>query len=204
MNAGLEKMVAEGRADHQIVLVREHWSAVRRLWLDTPDPLKAARLGPDLPPDFWMTAGMPGLATVRSTGGDRFEFAPDGRTALIIPAYDCIAGMLDANPSRHVEELRDLVAVDLDRPDRFLRRRGEAVVLGTAFLEVAGQECAPITVFKNPLTWIRSGGAGISILDWDYARNLLLDHELIAEDVDLGNRLAAVLKPDIWVMGEAA
>ena len=59
-------------------------------------------------------------------------------------------------------------------------------------------------MFKNPLTWLRSGGAGIAILDWDWARDLLLDRELIAEDVDLGNRLEAVLKPDIWVMEAAA
>jgi hypothetical protein len=58
-------------------------------------------------------------------------------------------------------------------------------------------------VFRNPLTWLKSGGAGIAILDWKYSRDLLLDHELIAEDVGLGNRLEAVLKPSIWVM-EAA
>ncbi len=78
------------------------------------------------------------------------------------------------------------------------------MILGLAFLEIAGQECEPVPVFKTPLSWLRSGGAGIAVLDWDYCRDLLLDHELIAEDVDLGNRLAAVLKPDIWVMGEAA
>ena len=62
----------------------------------------------------------------------------------------------------------------------------------------------PVPVFKTPLTWLMSGGAGIAILDWNCARDLLIDRELIAEDVDLGNRLAAVLKPDIWVMRAAA
>ena len=74
----------------------------------------------------------------------------------------------------------------------------------TAFLEVAGETCAPVPVFRNPLTWLRSGGAGIAVLDWDYARDLLLDRELIAEDVELGTRLESALRPEIWVMGAAA
>ena len=63
MNSGIEKMVAEGRHDRQFALVGEHWSAVWHLWL-APEPLRAARLGSDLPVDFWFGAGMPGLATV--------------------------------------------------------------------------------------------------------------------------------------------
>ncbi len=203
VSVGIAQMVAEGRADRQLALFRDHWTAVRRLWLDTPGPLRAARLD-GLPPDFWFGCGMPGLAGIRPLREGLFDFAEGGRRALIVPAYHVIPGGLDANPAAHVEHLIDLVAVDLDRPDRHWRRRGEAVVLGTAFLEIASQECEPVPVFKNPMTWLRSGGAGISILDWNYARDLLLDHELIAEDVELGTRLAATLKPDIWVMGAAA
>ncbi len=97
-----------------------------------------------------------------------------------------------------------MVAVDLNHPDRFRRHRGKALVLGAAYLEIARQECEPVSVFKNPLSWLKSGGAGIAILDWNYARDLLLDHELIAEDVELGTRLETALKPEIWVMGAAA
>ena len=46
--------------------------------------------------------------------------------------------------------------------------------------------------------------AGICILDWDWARDLLLDHELIAEDLGLGAALEAALKPTIWVRRAAA
>ena len=200
--AGLEKMVAEGRLDRQIAMVSEHRASVQRLWL-APDPLKVARLGPELAPDFWFGAGMPGLAPVRQTRGDRFEFADNGKPAIVIPCYDTIPGLLDANPERHVEELRDLVAVDVDRPNRFWRRRGKALVLGAAYLEIAGQELEPVPVYRNPLTWLRSGGGGIVVLDWAYARDLLLDHVLIAEDVELGTRLEAALAPSILVM-EAA
>ncbi len=204
MTAGIELLAAEGHADRQFALAREHWASVRHLWLDTREPLRAARLGDDIVPDFWWGAGLPGLANIKLTTGGKFEFAEDGKAALIVPAYDTIPGNLDANPERHVEHLIDLVAVDVDQPARFRRRRGEALVLGNAFLEIAGQECAPVPVFKNPLTWLRAGGAGIVVLDWDYARDLLLDHELIAEDLDLGAALEGALKPDIWVRGAAA
>ena len=33
---------------------------------------------------------------------------------------------------------------------------------------------------------------------------LLLGHELIAEDIELGDRLAAALKPEIWIRRAAA
>ncbi len=204
VSAGIDQMIAEGRADRQLEIVREHWSAVRRLWLGDPEIRAVAKFRSDLAPDFWIGCGMPGLADIRPIRDGRFEFTDNGRPAIIVPAYDCIPGMLNANPERHVEHLVDLVAVDVDHPDRFWRRRGEAVVLGNAYLEIAGETRAPVPVFSTPISWFRSGGAGIVILDWDYARDLLLDHDLIAEDIGLGNRLAAVLKPEIWIMAEAA
>ena len=197
--AGIEQMVAQGRFDRQLALVREHWASVRRLWLNDSALSPGAKIRSELPPDFWIGCGMPGFAGIKPTDEGRFEFAEDGLATVIVPAYDTIPGNLDANPERHVDHLRDLVAIDLDRPDHFWRRRGKALVLGNAYLEIAGQECEPVLVFKNPMSWLRSGGAGIAILDWDYARDLLLDHELIAEDLDLGNRLETTLKPRIWV-----
>ncbi len=201
--SSIETACAEWRRDRQIELVREHWKAARHLWLDNADPLKVAQLGPDLPFDFWMTAGQPGLGNIRPTRDGRFDFAEDGRRALIIPNYHVIPGALDANPAAHAEHLVDLVAVDLDRPGRFWRRRGRAVVLGNAYLEIASQESEAIAVFSTPLSWLRSGGAGICVLDWGWARDLLLDHELVAEDLALGTRLEAALRPHILVM-EAA
>ena len=202
--ADIEKLVAQGRLDRQFLLVGAHWTAVRHLWLSDSERPAGGTFRSDLPPDFWIGCGMPGLADIKPTRSDRFEFAEGGRPAIILPCYDCIPGQLGANPERHVEELRDLVAIDPDRPDKFWRRLGEAVILGNAFLEIAGQEIEPVPVFRNPLTWLRTGGTGIVVLDWDYARDLLLDHVLIAEDLALGDRLAAALAPAVWVMGEAA
>ena len=206
MSAGpvtLEALATDQRFDHQLALVREHWSAVWHLWLDDPDTAGARALRASLPEEFYIGAGMPGLATIKITGAGRFEFTEDGLTAVIVPAYDTIPGNLDANAERHVEHLVDLVAVDLDRPERHWRRRGDALVLGADYLEIAGQEGAPLQVFRNPLTWLRSGGAGIAILDWNWVPDLLLGFDVIAEDVELGERLEAALAPSILVM-EAA
>ena len=76
--------------------------------------------------------------------------------------------------------------------------------MGNAYLEIAAQECEPITVFRTPMSWLLGAGAGIVVLDWTWARDLLLDQELVAEDLDLGNRLEDALKPDIWIMEAAA
>ena len=194
----IQTLVRDRRFDRQHQLVGEHWRAVRQLWLDDTD---AARIKSDLPENFLLGVGMPGIANIKPIDNDRFEIVEDGLTALVIPAYDTIPGLVGARAERHVEELRDLVAVDLDldHPDRFWRRRGEAVVLGNAFLEIAGQEGEPITVFKNPISWLKAAGAGIVGLNWDHARDLLLDHVLIAEGLDLGDLIEDALRPDIWI-----
>ena len=196
----LEALARDHRFDRQIELIREHWHSVRRLWLDSSD---AAQIRSDLPEDFLLGCGMPGLATIRPIDNEVFKFTEDGLTAVIIPAYDTIPGNLDANPARHVEHLVDLIAFDLAHPGLFWRRRGEALVLGNAYLEIASQEREPIPVFKTPMSWLKAGGAGICILDWDRARDLLLNHELIVEGLDLGDRLEDALRPDIWIRGAA-
>ncbi len=196
MSATLQALVREHRFDRQIELVREHWRAVRHLWLDAPG---AAQLGLDLPSDFLLGVGMPGIASIKPTDGGRFEFAEGAVTAVILPAYDTIPGNLDANPARHVDHLVDLVAVDIGHPDKFWRRRGEALVLGNAYLEIAGQECELVPVFRTPMSWLRATGAGICILDWDWTRDLLLDQKLIAEDLDLGAALEDALEPNIFI-----
>ena len=201
---GLEALARDHHFDRQVDLARQHWASVRSLWLDDPDVAAARKLRAALPRDFWISAGMPGLATVKLTGAGRFAFTEDGLTAIIVPAYAGLPGRLDANAEAHVVDLVDLVAVDLDHPDRFWRRRGHAVVLGNVFPEIAGQELEPVPVFRTPLSWLRSGGAGICVLDWDYVRDLLLDHELVAEDLALGAELDAELRPHIWIRGAAA
>ncbi len=144
----LEVLASDQHFDRQLALVREHWTSVRCLWLDSAG---AARLGPDLLSDFLLGCGMPGIASIKPPDVGGFNFAEDGLTTVVIPAYDTIPGNLDANAEAHVEHLVDLIAVDLDRPDRFWRRRGDALVLGSAYLEIAGHEGEPVPVFKTPI-----------------------------------------------------
>ena len=206
MNVTLQALVRDQRFDCQIQLVREHWASVRRLWLNSAVPSDAARIRSDLPDDFLLGCGMPGIASIKPAPDGRFAFAEISTvidTVAIVPVYDCIPGNLDANPEAHVEHLVDLVAVDVDHPERFWRRRGKALLLGAAYLEIASQEGAPVPVFKDPISWLRSAGAGIVILDWDWVPDLLLGFDLIAEDLALGERLEAALKPSISI-GRAA
>ena len=156
MNVTLQALVRDQRFDCQIQLVREHWTSVRRLWLDSAVPSDAARIRSDLPDDFLLGCGMPGLAVIRPTRDGRFEFTKDGLTTMIIPCYDTIPGNLDANPEAHVEHLIDMVAVDLDHPDRFWRRRGEALVPGAVFLDVTGQYGAAL-----PRSWVAPVASGV-------------------------------------------
>ena len=199
MNTALQDGLCDHRLESKLQRVREHWTSVRRLWLGTSNLPPPGEVLGGLPRDFWTGCGMPGISNVKTNRNGRFEFAEDGQPAIILPAYDTIPGHVAASAEGQVEHLRDLVAVDLDQPDRHWRRRGDALILGIAYLEIASQELQPIPVFRNPLTWFRSGGDGIAILDWGWARELLLDHDLIAEDLALGERLEAALKPDIWI-----
>ncbi len=199
----LEDVAAEGHFDRQIALVREHWTSVRWLWIEDVSNVPG-HIRSDLPDDFALGCGMPGIAGIKPTRDGFFEFAEDGLTAVILPVYDTISGLVGARAERQVEELRDLVAIDVEDPERYWRRRGESLVLGNAYLEIAAETCAPVPVFSTPMSWLRAAGAGIVVLDWAYARDLLLDHELVAEDLELGDRLAAVLKPEIWIGRTAA
>ena len=199
----LEDLAAEGRFVSQIELVREHWAAVRHLWIEDPG-LAARKLRSDLPDDFMLGCGMPGLAKIRPLGDGLFEFATGARAAIIIVAYDIDPWLLGANADRHVEHLVDLVAVDLDRPDRFWCRRGEALILGSVYLEIARQEDEPVSVFRNPIAWLHAGGEGVVVLDWKWAPDLLLGLNLVAEDLALGERLESAMKPNIWITEDAA
>ena len=200
----LEDLAAEERFASQHELVRKHWSSVRRLWLNDSDIDPAGHIRSDLPPEFWIGCGMPGSANVRHTEKGLFEFAEDGQPAIIVPCYDGLPGLLDANPERHVEQLIDLVAVDADQPDRFWLRCGKALILGSAYLDLAVEYDAPLPVYRNPITWFKSCGDGIVVLDWDWAPDLLHGLDLVAEDLELGERLSAALRPDIWVKEAAA
>ncbi len=147
---------------------------------------------------------MPGSGVIKPTRDGRFQFAEDGCPAMIIAAYDTIPGLLGTNAERHIEHLVDLIAVETDCPSRIWLRRGEGLILGAAYLDLAIEAAAPLPVFCDPFAWLRASGEGIVILNWDWAPDLLLGLELVAENLELGERLASALKPDIWIKESAA
>lgn len=198
MNAALQDGLHDHLLESQIQLMREYWSSVRHLWLGMSNLTPPGELLGGLPGDFWTGVGMPGLGTVTKSVG-RFEFSDNGEPAIILPCFNTIPGNVVASARGHVEHLVDLVAVNVEQHDHFARRRGDALVLGNAYLEIAAQEGAPVPVFRNPLSWFQAGGDGVVVLDWEYARELLTGLDLIAENLALGEQLEAALKPDIWI-----
>ena len=100
--------------------------------------------------------------------------------------------------------LLDLLAFEPARPDRWWLRRGQAPLLGSIYVGLALEAGCALPVYASPMNWIKANGQGLVILNWETGPDLLLDvGEFVAEDVALGNRLAAALRPKIWVM-EAA
>ena len=103
------------------------------------------------------------------------------------------------------EGLLDLLAIDPTRPDCWWLRRGQALLLGSIYVDLAIEAGCALPVYANPMSWLRANAEGVVILDWNAAPALLLDaSEFLAEDLALGDRLAAALAPAVWVMGEAS
>ena len=63
----IAQMVAQGRFDRQLALVREHWAAGRRLFLTDSDLDPGANLRSELPLDFEIGCGLPGIASIKPT-----------------------------------------------------------------------------------------------------------------------------------------
>ncbi len=68
----LQALVRDQRFDCQVQLVRDHWASVRRLWLNSAVPSGTTRIRSDLPDDFLLGCGMPGIASIKPTDDGRF------------------------------------------------------------------------------------------------------------------------------------
>ena len=92
-----EALAAERRFVLQLELVREHWGAVRHLWLGDSDLDPASYIRSELSDTVFLGCGLPGTGTIKPTRDGRFQFAEDGCPAVIIAAYDTIPGLLGTN-----------------------------------------------------------------------------------------------------------
>jgi hypothetical protein len=169
--------------------------------------------------ETWLRLPSPDLATLRRhgvsyratqlVGGVR-----QGRNGrLLIPVWDDPPSIY-----RVVEDpvLLGILGIDPQYPDRWETVAGDQIaMLGEAALREAIWYGEPLPVFRNPLNWLRGGGAGVFPLDWKRFAQEVLWHpevELAAEDLETGDRLkraldraARIRKPRITVeMREAA
>jgi hypothetical protein len=114
-------------------------------------------------------------------------------TALILPVF------IDP-PSiwRSVDDpaLIDLVAFDPTQPSRWQTLCGEGVMLGEAAYREAIFDGLELPVFRDPLRWLRSGGAGVFPLDVDHFVQEIIGHPflvLAGQDLELSEELTSSL-----------
>lgn len=176
-----------------------------------PDFMIAARSVRQPHIDFLRAAGVTGHATIKAgmygvspivIRGTAFEFADDGKEAFIQPVY-----FGDA-PAWGSHGLIDLVAWFPRRPDRFWTHSGDAWAMGEHLAEPWWLE-EPIQIWRRPLDWLRAGGSGLCVLEWETARYHLRDFTLISEGFRHGIQLEKLLTipagiPNIVLQQEGA
>ena len=195
----LKATAAELAEEERWALFREYAATVRRIEGRHLDHLMS--LG--APRDFWDNTGAPGVGSIRPLQDGSFEFAENGRSVAVLPVYDSETPAW-APLEHRFDGLLDLLAFDPTRPDCWWLRRGQALLLGSIYVDLAIEAGCALPVYANPMSWLRANAEGVVILDWNAAPALLLDAgEFLAENLELGNRLEVALAPTILVM-EAA
>ena len=130
------------------------------------------------------------IQRIRPLSGAERLYEPDstGQQAIIVP---CLEG------GRSIDTgavLTDLVAVDIDEPERWWLRVGAAVMLGSYWAEKAEWLDEPLQLYSNPLGWLRAECAGACVLDWQCAAWRLAGvHTVIAESLALARKLEQAL-----------
>ena len=101
--------------------------------------------------------GAIGLSKIRPSAEGLYDPTEGpGRAAILLGVRDPDDG-----------EIIDIVAFDPERPSKFWRRTGAAPFLGWECVDRAGHYGEPLTLFPDPLAWLRGGCAGAVWLDTD-------------------------------------
>ncbi|KFG90039.1 hypothetical protein BV98_002212 [Sphingobium herbicidovorans NBRC 16415] len=95
-----------------------------------------------------------GLAKVERLSNLMYQPNDDGEPHLILPVHE--GG-----------DIIDMVAFDPRWPDRWLRRTGNAVLLNADDIAAPRWDAGTVEVWATPLDWLRAGGEGVVILDYD-------------------------------------
>lgn len=170
--------------------------------------------------DHWLALPSPDLAVLRRHGipykaAQLVGGVRRGRNGrMLVPVWDDPPSIY-----RSVDDpvLLAIIAIDPAQPDRWDIVAGDdhTAILGECVLREAVWYSEPLPVFRNPLSWLRSGGAGVCPLAWQRFAQEMLWHpeiELVAEDIETGDALkraidkaARIRKPRVSVeLQEAA
>lgn len=130
------------------ILSEQFSEAVCSITPERLDLLKSAGI-----PDKVINSLICGIAPIETHGRGLYEPRDDGPLAVLVPCgfHDGLNWQLD-----------DVVAFFLDRPDRWWCRRGDAVLLG----DLQHFAIEPRRLHARPIDWLRDGGTGLCLLDW--------------------------------------
>lgn len=127
------------------------------------------------------------LGTARvsiSRDGSRWE--PEGPDARLLVGV------------REQGVLVDIAALATHDPDQWAMRRGEGWCLGyDAWLRCETGHAHELRLHATPLAWLKAGGAGLCVLDWDIGLRMLRglgEAVLLRCDRGAGERLKALLQ----------
>lgn len=107
---------------------------------------------------LWHGPSRFGVAIVAPDAGGTYQLSEGGgELAIVVPARPLAFDDHDVG---------DLVAFYLSRPSRWWTRLGAVPLLSPDAILRAEVTRTPLRVFSTPLDWLRAGGDGIVILDW--------------------------------------
>lgn len=125
-----------------------------------------------------LAAYMPGGARIRNDGPG---WAPDpaGRLAVILPVVMGVHPVTDDPDGDQEPDVADLVAFDPAQPAAWRLRRDEyGAVLGGDNLRRCGPTALhepEITLYPDPLAWLKAGSRGAVLLGGPHCRRHILD-----------------------------
>ena len=122
-------------------------------------------------------------------GPNSFEFAPEGTSCLIVPAFEA-------------NQIVDLVALPLARMSRWRVLTGRAWALGQGPDHPASPVrlyARPLRLHRTPLEWLVASADGAVVLNWTAAkqrRDQFADRLLIASDKEHATEIERKLAPE--------
>lgn len=147
-------------------------------------PAHKALLDAGVPKDALLADGdfTYGVMDIRIRAG-RWEPMFRGDRAYVLPVH---------SPAGRIV---DLVAFRIETPSSFWLRDGAGVMLGHDALGHAEHYREPLTVHETPFDWLRSGGQGCCVLDFQHYWPLMFRgvRTLRAKGLVHGQRLRAAL-----------